>query len=342
MMRRLRVAAATSVFLCAGFAHAHGNARAQTADVPRAYWLIVSGLSGEDDIATSYAKWSAQISAAARDRFSAARVVQLSERGQDSAALSTRANIVAQLQRIGAEATATDELFIILIGHGSASDSTARIALPGPDLTARDLATSLQGVKARVTVVNTSSASGGWIAALAARGRVVITATKSGVEQNETTFGGYFAAALSTDDADTDKDNRVSVLEAYNYARGQVERAYAADKKMLTEHAQIDGDGDGKAVATAAVDSPDGAIAGLTFFGTLGSSGTRAGTAAVGPQSPELRALYAEKARLELQLSQLRARKAEMPDADYQKQLEALLLDIAKNGQSIRRLEGGK
>jgi hypothetical protein len=31
-----------------------------------------------------------------------------------------------------------------------------------------------------------------------------------------------------------------------------------------------------------------------------------------------------------------------MPEAEYQKQLEPLLLEIAKNGQAIRKLEGGK
>jgi hypothetical protein len=318
--------------------HAQTTPAAVTARAPQTYWLIVTGLSGEPDIAITYNGWAEQIARAAHERFGASRVLTLSEAAPDSAAMSTKANIERQLTDIAAHATGEDALFIVLIGHGSASENVARIALPGPDLTATDLAKILGTMPARVTVINTASTSGAWLAPLAAKGRVVVTSTRSGVEQNETTFAGYFAAALSSDGADTDKDNRVSVLEAFNYAKREVERAYSADKRMLTEHAQIDGDGDGKAVAAATTESPDGAVASLTFFST-GSASPKASTAA---QTPELRALYAEKTRLEQQLASLRTRKAEMPDAEYQKLLEALLLDIAKNGQAIRKLEGGK
>jgi hypothetical protein len=316
------------------------RAAAQTAasQEPHSYWLVVTGLSGEPDIATTYGEWSNQIARVARDRFGATRVLELSEAGPASATMSTRSNIERQLTDIAMHATPQDALFIILIGHGSASDNLPRIALPGPDLSAMDLARYLGTMPARVTVINTASTSGAWLVPLASKGRVVVTATKSGTEQNETTFAGYFAAALSSDAADTDKDNRVSVLEAFDYAKREVERAYAADKRMLTEHAQIDGDGDGKAVAAATTESPDGAVASLTFFSVTGSTSKTA----TAPQTPELRALYAAKTRLEEQLAALRTRKAEMPEAEYQKQLEPLLLEIAKNGQAIRKLEGGK
>jgi hypothetical protein len=285
--------------------------------------------------------WAKKIATAADSRFGATHVWWLAEKdGEGIAGTSTRANIESRLKEISAQATSDDALFIVLIGHGASADTVAKFALPGPDLVPQDLALWLNGVAARTTVINTTSASGGWIAPLAAKGRVVVTATKSGVEQNETTFAQYFADALTLDAADTDKDNRVSVLEAFDFAKREVERAYAADKKMLTEHAQIDGNGDGKAVATAASDSPDGAVASLTHFGVAGVK-SAAGVAAA-PQSPALRALYAEKTKLERDLSDLRARKAEIPEAEYQSQLEKLLTDIAVNGQAIRKLEGGK
>lgn len=316
---------------------------AQSTPVPRTYWLVVTGLSGEEEFAAKYREWGLKVTKAARERFSATQVTWLGEKEDPAVGItgtSTRANIEARLREIANAATADDAVFIILIGHGSFADNTARIALPGPDVTPADLALWLTPVAARTTIVNTISSSGAWLAPLAAKRRVVITSTKSGTEQNHATFGAYFADALSLDDADTDKDNRVSVLEAYTYAKREVERAYAADKRMLTEHAQIDGDGDGKAVAVAAVESPDGAIASLTHFGLLG--GTAAANGAATPQSPALQALYATKAKLELQLADLRGRKATMADAEYQKELEALLLEIARNGQEIRKLEGGK
>jgi hypothetical protein len=338
-MKILRSVAFAVVLSFVGAASVHAQVTPGEAAGPRGYWLVITGLSGEPEIATNYNGWSRAIADAARARFGATRVVRMAEDTTAGSVLSTKANIEAQLRQIAAESNADDALFIILIGHGAAADAGPRIALPGPDLGAEDVAKILDGVAAHVTVVNTASASGAWVAPLAAKGRLIVTATKSGVEQNETTFAQYFAAALAADGADTDKDNRVSVLEAFDYAKREVARAYAADKRMLTEHAQIDGDGDGKAVAAATVDSPDGAVASLTFFGTAGAAAAAASTKA---QTPELRALYAEKTQLEQKLAQLRARKAEIADAEYQKQLEALLLEISVNGAAIRRLEAIK
>ncbi|HEX6693217.1 MAG TPA: hypothetical protein VF035_00800 [Longimicrobiales bacterium] len=316
-------------------------------EAPRTFWLIVTGLSGEAEYAASYNSWAGTIADAARTRFGAHDVTWLAEaEGEDRAGASTKAGIESALTRIASTANRTDALFIVLIGHGSFADGIGKISLPGPDLTAPDLAKLLAAVPARTVVINTASASGAWIAPLAAPGRLILTATKSGTEQNETTFPRYFADALTRDDADTDKDRRVSVLEAYEYARREVAREYAADKRMLTEHAQIDGNGDGRAVAIASPDSADGAVAALTHFGITGSA-ARAGAsaspgAASAQQSPELRALYATKAKLEQQLADLRGRKASMTDAEYQKLLEPLLLDIARNGSEIRKLEGGQ
>jgi hypothetical protein len=316
------------------------GAAGNTARAARSYWLIVTGLSGEPQYAETYRGWADRIASAARNRFNATEVTWLAEantRGSDGTA--TRANVAAAVKQIGDNVGADDVVFVILIGHGSAGEGDARLALPGPDMTAAELATWLQGVHARTTVVHTGSASGAWLQPLAHSGRIVVTATKSGVEQNETTFAGYFADALTLEGADTDKDARVSVLEAYEYARREVERAYAADKRMLTEHAQIDGDGDGHAVASAAPASPDG-VAGLVHFGSARAQ-TADGTAASSAQrSPALQKLYAEKDRLERELAGLRARKAGMQADAYQSQLETLLTAIAVNGQAIRKAEG--
>jgi hypothetical protein len=347
VLRMSRVACCAAVAVVAAAASGSVQtvaAQQPVATAPKAYWVVVTGLSGEPEYASTYAGWANRIATAAKARFGAQHVWWLAEKEANGvAATATRANIEARLKEISAQATPDDALFVILIGHGSMSDGTARLALPGPDLTPPDLAQWLSAVRARTTIVHTGSASGAWLAPLAANGRVIITATKSGVEQNETTFAQYFTDALASDAADTDKDNRVSVLEAYEYARREVARAYAADKRLLTEHAQIDGNGDGKAVAAATADSADGAVAGLTHFG-FGSARATAAGAPVAPAnaSPQLQALYAEKSKLERQLADLRVRKPDMPDAEYQTQLEKLLTDIAVNGQAIRRLEGGK
>jgi hypothetical protein len=153
------------------------------------------------------------------------------------------------------------------------------------------------------------------------------------MEANETVFGGHFAAALTGDAADTNKDGRVSLLEAFEYTRLEVEREYERGNKLQTEHALLDAVGDGKGVTEVAAANPHAQAAGAFHLGTVG--------AAVAGASPELRALYAAKARIEEALDALRARKDSMPEAEYESALEKLLVDLSRNAQSIRRLEGG-
>jgi hypothetical protein len=166
--------------------------------------------------------------------------------------------------------------------------------LPGPDLTATELAQLLTAFgERRVAVVNAASASGGFVQKLAAPTRIVVTATKSGFERNETVFGRHFVAAWTGGEADADKDERVSLLEAFEYTRREVEREYQRENKLMTEHAMLDALGDGKGVASAELSSPHGRAAHAFHLGG------GAAAAAASARTPELRAAYQEKARIE-------------------------------------------
>lgn len=307
----------------------------------RTHLLVVSGLSGEPRFAADWATWTRQVTdAAGRDGVPATNIHVLSENGT-GAARSTRENVLAALAAIGATADTTDQVVVVLFGHGSDTEGEPRLNLPGPDLTAGQMAAALGAVRARrIAVVNTASASGAWVKPLAGPGRIVIAATKSGTEQNETLFGGYFAAALSGDGADTDKDGRVSLLEAFDFARREVQRAYESTQRLQTEHAVLDADGDGVGTEAPVATSGDGARAALAFIGASG--GRAVATSASAGATPELRALYARRSQLEAELTALRGRKDSMPAPDYQRDLEKLLLDISRNGQDIRKLGGAQ
>jgi hypothetical protein len=164
----------------------------------------------------------------------------------------------------------------------------------------------------------------------------VITATKSGAEQNETMFPGFFVAGLTGAAADTDKDGRVSLFEAFDFARQEVERAYTSNRRLQTEHPMLEADGDGVGSPSPKAAEGDGAGASLAFLGSpAGASSTGASA------SPELRALEAEKRRIEGALDQLRRQRAQLAEAEYQQKLEQLLLELSRNGQAIRKLTGG-
>jgi hypothetical protein len=162
-----------------------------------------------------------------------------------------------------------------------------------------------------------------------------MTATKSAAEQNETLFPRFLVEAFTGDAADADRDGRVSMLEAFGYAQREVGRAYSADRRLLTEHAVLEADGDGRPDAELVATRGDGAVARTVFLGGA------AAASAPAHASAELRALYDEKRRLEEEVAALRARRAAMPAAAYQQALDSLLVQVARNGQAIRRAEGG-
>jgi hypothetical protein len=306
-----------------------------------AHLVIISALSGEERFAKAFTEWGSALATAAVQRHGmpAANVIWLAERQDADARIrdrSTRAAVERELSALVQRAGPADRILIVLFGHGSAQGGESRINLPGPDLSAPELAQLLARFgDRRVAVVNTTSASGGFVQRLAAPNRIVITATKSGFEQNETIFGGHFVAAFTGDAADANRDDRVSLLEAYEYARREVERAYERDNRLLTEHAVLDAVGDGKGVSAAEPATPHGRSAQAFYLG----GGALA--AAASARTPELRAAYQEKARIEAALDALRARKQQLPEAEYETELERLLLELARNAERIRRLEGG-
>jgi len=326
-----------SIIIAAALAASATAAQAQDAAT---HVLIVSGLGGEPPFSQSFAEWGAAVAGAATRKYGvpAANVVWLAEEKGVHALVrdrATKANVESALRAIATRAGAQDRVLILLIGHGTSQNGENRINLPGPDITGRELAALLQPLSTQqVAVVNTASASGGFIGDLAAPNRIVITATKSGFEQNEAVFGRHFTAALAGDAADTDKDGRVSLLEAFDFARLEVEREYRQANKLQTEHAQLDGLGDGKGVAAVDAQSLHGRAPRNFYLGGI----TVAGGAAA---SAELRTLQAEKTRIEDALAALRARRDSMNAAEYEAELEKLLLGLARNGQAIRRLTGG-
>ncbi len=291
---------------------------------PGTHLLVIAGLGGEPSYRDSFQEMALAMASAATGRFglSDSSVIVLTEDPSRAPGRihgrSTREEIARALHRIATRARPDDQLIIMLIGHGGSQDDGPRFNLPGPDLSAADLAAALAPFKGRpIAIINTASASGGFVEALAAPKRIVITATKSGFERNATIFGKHFVAAYSGDGADADKNGRVSLLEAFTYATREVARAYEADNRLLTEHARFSGD---SAFARRFV---------LSAGGTPSTAG----------RSPAVAALYAERDSLERRLDDLRARKPTMQPAAYEQALETLLLDVARNGQAIRAAE---
>ncbi|MBV6521563.1 MAG: hypothetical protein MNPFHGCM_01702 [Gemmatimonadaceae bacterium] len=320
------------------------EALAQTANAASRPWmLIVSGASGEARFAAEFTALGSAFRDAAVQRFGIpdSMAIWLAEdptrdptriRGR-----STRATIDTTLGRIAIAAGPTDRIFILLMGHGSSQAGISRFNVPGPDVTDADFRSYLERFPTQTVVfVNATSASGEFVKSLRGRNRIVLAATKSGAEGNETVFARHFVRAYTSDGADVDKDGRVSLLEAFSYAHREVQREYEQANKLLTEHAVLDDDGDGVGRGDPGPNGPDGPRARAFFLAP--PSGVSAAVAS----DPRAAALLEKRERIEASIDSLRLRKASIPESTYQQSLEDLVVKLAEVNRALKALEGKK
>jgi hypothetical protein len=282
------------------------------ADPPPVRVLIVTGVSGEPRFAQEFAGQARSIiTSLGKAGVSNDRITWLAEsEGAQVAGRATKDRVEQELVKLAGGDTG-EQVLLIFIGHGSDAGEP-KLNLPGPDLTAADLARVLSGYGTRpVAVVVAASSSGGFAEKLAAPGRLIITATRTGQERNEVRFGHWFAEAFAGGAADIDKDGALSLLEAYSYTVREVKREYEGDNRLQTEHARI----------------TDSTLARQFVFGAAAGTPATAG-------SPEL---VAKKRDLESRIAALRGRKSQMDSTAYEKQLEALLVELATVNQELRK-----
>jgi len=221
------------------------------------------------------------------------------------------------------------ELWLVLLGHGTFDGHEAKFNLTGNDLAASELATLLKPFHRPVIVVCGFSASGAFLKPLSAPGRIVITATKSGSENNYARFGGYLSQTIADPSADLDKDGQTSLLEAWLAAAQRTAAYYKDEGRLATEHSLLDDNGDG-------LGTPPDWFKGVRVVkktvGHQAPDGLRAHQIHLVPNAEE-RALspaqHAERDAIEKELAQLRDGKSALPEDAYFAQLEALLLKLA-------------
>jgi hypothetical protein len=292
---------------------------AQDVSNDRASIFIVVGAGGGSDYSAAFAKWAANWQQACETAGARAHTIGLDEQAEKS---------LEQLRTaLDAEPKDGDaELWLVLLGHG-ADD---KFNLTGDDLVASELAALLKPFQRPVILLNCFSASGSFLAPLAAPGRIVITATKSGSERNYSRFGRYLSEAIADPAADFDKDGQTSVLEAWLAAAQHVAAFYTDEGRLATEHSLLDDNGDGKGTPAD------------WFRGLRVVKKAKDGTPADGlrarqihlVRNPDERALSAatraERDALEMELAKLRESKESLPEDAYYRDLETLLRKIAK------------
>ena len=237
---------------------------------------------------------------------------------------ATRARLTRLLEQVAREAAAEDDFVLTLIGHGSFDGVEYKFNLVGPDMLAGEIAALCNRIAARrQLIVNATSASGGSIAAFQRAGRAVIASTKSGTEKNATVFVRYWVEALQDPSADVDKNESVSALEAFQYADRKTAEFYTAQKRLATEHAVFEDVGKGDAVRAPAAETAEGRM--LSSLNLV-----RFGETQKAALDPAKRDLLGKKEDLERRIDVLKYQKAAMAQSDYEQQLKALLIELAR------------
>ncbi len=300
--------------------------------------LLVAGISGDKELQEEYLRQLRILRGVLTGpmRLPEDRVVVLVDDPASAPDLSpvkaTRDGLIQVARQLSDRVMNEDQVFVYIAGHGSSDGRGYRLNLVGPDPTADELASLLYAIPARsFIVVNSTSCSGGSIEALSGPGKIVVAATKSGQEKNLTHMGQYFVEALKENAADTDKNGRVSMLEAFHYASQRVEEHYSKEGNLQTEHAVLDDSGDGQAHAKPSPENGDGLLARTAYLDA------GAAVRAEGGLSAEERTLAADAQELEKQIETLKYSKSAMSEAEYEKKLESLLLRLAEVRAKLKK-----
>ncbi len=292
--------------------------------------ILMVGNSGDPDLQKAYLKEITDLRTALEKSmgFPHEQIVALFEDPALAPGIiegkSTREELQTACRQMAARVRAEDMVFVFIDGHGTYDGNTYKLNCPGPDPTAEDLASMLYSIPARrFVIVNATSSSGGSIASLSREGTVLIAATKSGMERNSTHLGRYFVDALQNNAADTDKNGRVSMLEAFFYARQRVENYYVSEGSLQTEHPVLDDLGEKKGQDLPGPENGAGLLARTLFL-------DKEVPQATGTLTIEQQGLAREARDVEQQIEALKYSKSQIPENEYEQRLEALLLRLAQ------------
>jgi hypothetical protein len=293
--------------------------------------LVVVGAPGEDAYAEEFRGWSENWREAAKKANADFQIV--GEGGE------SKGSDREELQTILGESSGDKEspLWLVLIGHGTYDGQTAKFNLRGSDLTAEELAKWLAPVERPLAIINCTSASAPFLNRLANQNRVVITATRSGDEQNFANFGKFISATIADSRADVDKDGQVSLLEAYLTACRDLDEFYKQEARLPTEHALLDDNADGLGTPAA------------WFRGIRATQRAKEGASLDGTRAHQLHLIASDREKLlppelrkrrdelELAIAKLREEKTKLKEGDYYDRLEKLMLELARLYENMQR-----
>ena len=332
-MRFFRIAAFASVFVAMIGVQVSGQeAVAEESAGQKPDVILVVGAGGEAEYGEAFTQWAMRWRDVAEA--AAANVTMIGI--DDSPSESGEAGLASDLDRLrdtiaALPSQSRQNLWIVMIGHGTSSQSGSKFNLQGPDLSADQLAGWLKPIERPIVIVNAFSSSAPFLNALSGKDRVVVTATQSGQEQNYSRFGDYLSRAIGDAASDIDHDGEVSILEAFLAASAAVRDFYRDGNRLQTETALIDDNGDSlgtKASAFRGIRSvAKAASADQSLDGDRASGITLAAPSVRLPLTDEE---AIERDEIEAELRRLHAGQSSMTDQEYRDAVLPKWIRLAK------------
>jgi hypothetical protein len=225
------------------------------------YAIVITGASGAPEYVERFDRWRDTFVAVLLERYGYPRdhVIVLGEDPGPGVRPATAAEVHTAIEEIARQATALDMVLVLLMGHGSVFEGEdARFNLVGPDLTMTEWASALTPVAGRLVFVNLAAGSSPFLRKLAGRNRVVVTATNATAQRFTPVFPEFFIEAFEGVVADVDRNGRVSIGEAFEYASAGVRSWFRDLGQPATERALIDDTGAGAGREAGDPGTPDG------------------------------------------------------------------------------------
>ncbi|MCY2965169.1 MAG: hypothetical protein NT069_16300 [Planctomycetota bacterium] len=177
------------------------------------------------------------------------RLPELADQEVEESPPVTADQIRSRLAELREKLQADDSLWVFTLGHGSHDGKRAWLHLAGRDPSDVDFANWFAGFRCQEQVLWLTHSCSGWmVKPLSRPGRIVIAATAADDEANETEFPHALATLVRTPPKvlDIDGDGQLTVAELYDAVVAEVTRRFKRDKRLETEHAQLDDNGDAK------------------------------------------------------------------------------------------------
>ena len=233
------------------FAEALGvEQNTEPADNGKTYVLIISGISknskerlAKDRAVMGLRRFFLDNAGVKPDRLSV--LVDSESTTRKGSGISTAGNLKKQIDKFASAVNTGDRFIFYYMGQANIVSDTLRLNLPGPDITHKQLAEWINGIKASsMLIVLDCPGAGLAVKAVTGQNRIIIGACTA--EQHYSTkFSEYFVPALLDERSDTDEDGRISLLEAFTSASRGVDDFYRRQALLTTETPVLEDNADG-------------------------------------------------------------------------------------------------